>query len=215
MTSDDELLRARATMALFSISMADGASCKCSSCGRRGAAQARAWSIRILRHMVTRWHFGKLFIVARMVPTESIEVPLFLNTLKVPEATTKVKPGRLGKAAREKAGLERKGGPRNSTSEEKDAPHALADEVYEEETPMKLWQGWWLGEFGGTRGRKGKSLAFALSGHWVESWVAPPDALEEVVLLVENESVMDCEEIFTELAEAITPVGDRTWRSPR
>ena len=63
----------------------------------------------------------------------------------------------------------------------------------------------------GDDGGKGKSLAFALSGHWVESWVAPPDALEEVVL-AENDGVMDCEEeIFTELAEAITPVGDGTW----
>ena len=51
-----------------------------------------------------------------------------------------MKPGRLAKAAREKAGLDRKG-PRAPTSEEKDAPHALADEVYEEETPMKLWAG--------------------------------------------------------------------------
>ncbi|CAE7938967.1 TY5A [Symbiodinium necroappetens] len=106
--------------------MAHGASCKCSSCGRRGAAQACAWSIRILRHMV--------------------------------------KPGRLGKAAREKAGLDRKGH-RKPTSEEKDAQHALADEVYE----------------------------------------------EEVVPLAENEGVMDCEDIFTDLAAAITPVGDGSW----
>ncbi|CAE7281384.1 unnamed protein product [Symbiodinium microadriaticum] len=105
-----------------------------------------------------------------------------------------VKPGRLGKAAREKAGLERKGGVRAGDTDE-----AVAGVV--------------AGGIWGHEG-KGKSLAFALSGHWVESWVAPPDALEEVVLLVENESVMDCEEIFTELAEAITPVGDRTWRSP-
>ncbi|OLP92290.1 hypothetical protein AK812_SmicGene25928 [Symbiodinium microadriaticum] len=83
----------------------------------------------------------------------------------------KVKPGRLAKAAREKAGLDRKG-PRAPTSEEKDAPHALADEVYEEETPMKLWE----------------------------------------VVQAENDGVMDCEEeMFTDLAEAIIPVGDRTW----
>ncbi|CAE7342127.1 unnamed protein product [Symbiodinium necroappetens] len=75
-----------------------------------------------------------------------------------------VKPGRLAKAAREKAGLDRKG-PRAPTSEEKDAPHALADEVYEEE-----------------------------------------------VVQAENDGVMDCEEeMFTDLAEAIIPVGDRTW----
>ena len=110
-----------------------------------------------------------------------------------------MKPGRLGKAAREKAGLDRKGPP---TSEEKDALHAPADEVYEAETPMKLWQG---------RGLRGKSLALALSGHWVESWVSPPDALEEVAL-AEIDGVMDCqEEIFTDLAEAIRPVGARTW----
>ena len=114
-----------------------------------------------------------------MVPIESIEVPLCLNDLKAPETTIKVKPGRLGKAAREKAGLDRKGH-RKPTSEEKDAQHALADEVYEEETPIELWQRRWVG-VSGDEGGKGKSLAFALSGHWVESWVAPPDALEEVV----------------------------------
>ncbi|CAE7777298.1 TY5A [Symbiodinium sp. CCMP2592] len=68
--------------------MAHGASCP-------GAAQARAWSIRILRHMV--------------------------------------KPGRLGKAAREKAGLERKKCRGKAKWEDKDAQHALADEVIEEE----------------------------------------------------------------------------------
>ena len=46
-----------------------------------------------------------------------------------------VKPGRLGEAARKKAGLEWK-----AKSEDKDAQHALADEVLEEETPIKLWQ---------------------------------------------------------------------------
>ena len=75
----------------------------------------------------------------------------------------------------------------------------------------RRWQGRWVGEFRGTRAARGKSLAFALSGHWVESWVAPPDALEEVVQ-AENDGVMDCEEeMFTDLAEAIIPVGDRTW----
>ena len=49
----------------------------------------------------------------------------------------RVKPGRLAKAAHEKAGLERKG-----HREDKDAPHALADELFEEEeTPIKLWHG--------------------------------------------------------------------------
>ena len=43
-----------------------------------------------------------------------------------------MKPGRVGKAAREKAGLDRKGGHRKPASEEKDATHTLADEVYEE-----------------------------------------------------------------------------------
>ena len=116
-----------------------------------------------------------------------------------------MKPGRLGKAAREKAGLDRKGGHRKPASEEKDAPHALADEVYEE-VAGAVGRG-----IPGHEGGKGKSLAFALSGHWVESWVAPPDALEEV-LQAENDGVMDCEEeMFTDLAEAIIPVGDRTW----
>ncbi|CAE7777288.1 TY5A [Symbiodinium sp. CCMP2592] len=78
--------------------MAHGASCKCSPCGRRGAAQARAWSIRILTHMV--------------------------------------KPGRLGKAAREKVGLERKKCRGKAKWEDKDAQHALADEVIEEETTL-------------------------------------------------------------------------------
>ena len=50
--------------------MAHGASCK------------RTWSMRNLRHMVTRWQFGKIFRLSRMVP---IEVPLFLNSLKVPD----------------------------------------------------------------------------------------------------------------------------------
>ena len=43
-----------------------------------------------------------------------------------------MKPGRLGKAAREKARLDRKGGHGKPASEEKDALHALADKVYEE-----------------------------------------------------------------------------------
>ena len=73
-----------------------------------------------------------------------------------------MKPGRLAKAAREKAGLDRKG-PRAPTSEEKDAPHALADEVYEEETPMKLWAGA-LGRGFGARGGKGEEPCVCLVG---------------------------------------------------
>ncbi|CAE7796806.1 TY5A [Symbiodinium sp. CCMP2592] len=65
--------------------------------GRRGAAQARAYSFPILRNMV--------------------------------------KPGRLAKAAREKAGLERKRHG-NSQPEDKDAPPALADELFEEEAEL-------------------------------------------------------------------------------
>ena len=76
--------------------------------------------------MVARWHFGKL----SNFPCGAYGGYLFLFL-----TTTQVKPGRLGKAARKKAGLERK-----AESEDKDAQHALADEVLEEETPIKLWQ---------------------------------------------------------------------------
>ena len=71
---------------------------------------------------------------------------------------------------------------------------------------MKLWAGALGRGFGARGGERGKSLAFVLSGHWVESWVAPPDALEEVA---QNEIEMDCQE--GQIGEAITPVGDRTW----
>ncbi|CAE7777370.1 TY5A [Symbiodinium sp. CCMP2592] len=44
-----------------------------------------------------------------------------------------VKPGRLGKAARKKAGLERKKCRGKAKREDSNAQHALADEVFEEE----------------------------------------------------------------------------------
>ena len=75
-----------------------------------------------------------------MVPIEVPLLPLFLNSLKVPDVDDQGEAGPLGKAAREKAGLDRKG-PRAPTSEEKDAPHALADEVYEEETDEAVGRG--------------------------------------------------------------------------
>ena len=85
--------------------------------------------------MVARWHFGKL----SNFPCGAYGGYLFLFL-----TTTQVKPGRLGKAAREKAGLERKKCRGKAKSEDKAAQHALADEVLEEETSIAVAVGRWV-----------------------------------------------------------------------